>query len=140
LQMQFTLVCCTTTCIAMAVGTPVGELGVDLDTAYGFKDCGIWLAERGIWLRMCDRAERFRPGTVYLVSVRSLNRIGGDHALLLDTRPGASNDDDSEWLTFDPNTGIEGKKVYNFVNEHYAVHACELKQHDGRHQRFGSPP
>lgn len=124
----------------MAVGIPVAELGADLNTAYGFDDCGVWFAERGIWMRRLDRSEPFRSGALYLVSVRSLNKIGVDHALLLDTRPGTQRDDDDGWLTFDPNEGREGKKTYSYVSEYYAIRACELKQHDDRYMRFGAPP
>jgi hypothetical protein len=140
-QSQPTPVCCTHTCIAMAVGIPVADLGADLSTAYGFDDCGIWFAERGIWMRRLDRSEPFRSGRLYLVSVRSLNKVGVDHALLLDTRFGKGDDEsDGGWRTFDPNGGREGMKTYSFVNEHYAIKACELKQHDERYMRFGAPP
>jgi hypothetical protein len=140
-QIQPTPVCCTHTCVAMAVGIPVAELGADLNTAYSFDDCGIWFAERGIWMRRLDRSEPFRAGTLYLVSVRSRNKIGVDHALLLDTRPGLKHEDwESGWLTFDPNEGRDGMQTYSYVNEHYAIRACELKQRNGRAGLFGGPP
>lgn len=134
-QMQPTPVCCTATCIAMAVGIPVGELGVPLDQAFGLLDFGVWLADRQVWLRYLDRGERFRPGHLYLLSVRSLNNIGGDHAVLLDTRDCSCEPPDAgwcqHWRTLDPNEGIEGKKIYYDVNEYYAIKACELKDRAG---------
>ena len=94
-QMQPTNCSCTATCLAMAIGMPVGEMGVDLERPYDFPDAGLWLAERGIWLRVGiinnGRGESFYPGHVYLVGIRSLNMIGTDHTLLLDTRGAPSS-------------------------------------------------
>lgn len=134
-QTQPTPVCCTATCVAMALGIPVAEMGVPMDQAFGLLDFGVWLAERQVWLRYLDRGERFRPGHLYLLSVRSRNNVGGDHAVLLDTRDcncesaGAAWCD--HWKTLDPNEGIEGKELYHHVSEHYAINACELKDRTG---------
>lgn len=133
-QMQPTPVCCTATCIAMALGTPVAELGVRLEDAYGLLDFGVFLAVRGVWLRSCDRGEPFRKGRLYLLSVRSLNKIGADHALLLDTRECECETDDGwcpHWKVYDPNEGREGKEYYRTVWEYHAIRACELKDRAG---------
>lgn len=114
----------------MAIGVPVAELGVPLDSAYGLLDFGVYLAERGIWLRYLDRAERFWSGSLYLISVRSLNKIGTDHALLLDTRACTCDKPDGwceHWQVFDPNEGREGKEIYHHVWEYHAIKACQLK-------------
>lgn len=133
-QMQPTPVCCTATCIAMALGVPVAELGVRLEDSHGLLDFGIYLAERGVWLRYLDRGERFWPQSLYILSVRSLNKIGTDHALLLDTR--SCDCDRSEgwcrhWKVYDPNEGREGKEIYRNVWEYHAIKACQLKDRAG---------
>lgn len=147
-QVQPTSVSCTATCVAMAVGIPVQELGVNLDRCYDFDHFGVWLAERGLWLRRgirnADRGERYFSGRVYLVGVRSLNVVAQDHAVLLDTR-GPSKEGDkynerSGWCTFDPNMGREGKAAYHWVDENVTLDFCEIVQHDGRYSRAGSPP
>lgn len=129
-QTQPTPVCCTATCIAMALGISVAELDVQLDSAYGLLDFGVYLAERGIWLRYLDRGERFWRGSLYLLSVRSLNKIGVDHALLLDTRDCTCERPDGwcgDWKVYDPNEGREGKEIYNNVWEHHVIKACQLE-------------
>lgn len=143
-QKQPTPCSCTATCIAMAVGVPVETLGIDLSRAYDFDKFGVWLAERGIWLRVADRGESFHQDTLYLVGVRSMNIVWSDHAVLVDTRGerkvGEGFYERSHWKTFDPCEGIEGKKVYHWADEHQATNFCELRQHDPRYVRAGSPP
>lgn len=150
-QMQPTPVSCTATCIAMALGVPVTELGVPLDRAFGFRDFGVFLAERGIWMRHCVRSgnfgEKFNHGSVYLISVRSLNKIGTDHAVLLDTRPprktgpspsGGEFNEYSGWEFFDPNTGKDGKQTYDWAWEDLTIGFCELKERTVH--TIGAPP
>jgi hypothetical protein len=145
-QMQPTPVCCTATCIAMALGIPVTEMGVDLEKAYNFDKTGPWLAERGIWMRPLyfwnGFGERLMPGRVYLVGIRSQNKIGTDHAVLLDTRgaPKPDGHERSGWLTFDPNEGIEGKNWISWIDEHGLLDAAELVQRNSMHVSFGIPP
>jgi hypothetical protein len=131
LQQQPTPVCCTATCIAMALGVPVTDLGGYAGVhAHGLLDFGVYLAERGVWLRYLDRGDRFWSGSLYLISVRSLNKIGTDHAILLDTRACVCDEPDGwcrDWKVFDPNDGIEGKEVYRAVWETHAIKACQLK-------------
>jgi hypothetical protein len=153
LQTQPTPVSCTATCIAMALGVPVADLGVPLDQAFGFTDFGVFLAERGIWMRHCVRShrygEKFMHGTVYLLAVRSLNKIGTDHAVLLDTRPprktglvqdggGAEYNEFSGWQFFDPNTGREDKHSYDWAWEDLTVGFCELRERT--QYTIGAPP
>lgn len=130
-QQQPTPISCTATCIAMALGITVLELGVRLDTAHDIADFGVWLAKRGVWLRVCDRNERFRAGSLYIISARSFNIVGSDHVLLLDSRPdkamAIANEDRDSWWTYDPNDGREGKKIYCRIDEHYAIDSYELK-------------
>jgi hypothetical protein len=150
-QTQPTPVCCTATCIAMALGVPVAELGVPLDEAFGFSDFGVYLAERGVWMRPCARSDRygeeFCSGTVYLLKVRSLNKIGTDHAVLLDTRPprktgqsphGGEYNEQSGWEFFDPNTGRDGKEVYSWAWEGLTLGFFELRERNAN--TVGSPP
>jgi len=124
---------CTQTCIAMALGVPVAELGVPLDNGLDFDDFGVYLAERGVWLRRCiivdGRGERFQQGCVYIVGVRSLNLIGGDHAVILDARGEATNTNPrSGWKFYDPNVGRDGLKVYTWVDDTgQVVDFCELR-------------
>lgn len=144
-QQQPTPCSCTATCIAMAFGIRVADLGVDLNCAYGPNDFGIWLAERGIWLRKCDRGERMWGippfGDVYLVTVLSRNVIEQYHSVLVDTRGQRKSEyERSGWVTYDPNKGREGKKHYDWVDENTAVEFSVLKQHDSRLKRAGSPP
>lgn len=130
LQTQPTPVCCTATCIAMALGVPVAELGVPLDQSYGTLDFGVYLAERAVWLRYLDRGDRFWSGSLYLLTVRSLNKIGTDHAILLDTRECTCDDIDGwcpDCVVYDPNEGREGKEIYHSVWHGHALKACQLK-------------
>lgn len=136
-QTQPTPITCTATCVAMALGIPIADLGVRLDQAFGVDDFGVWLAERGIWLRPCAwngrYGEHMRSGTVYLVKVRSRNTLGVDHLLLLDTRDGdTSSSDEDRWVTYDPNRGRDGKLLYEWVNHYYAIAFWELKERNGR--------
>lgn len=144
-QKQPTPLCCTATCIAMAVGIRVEDLGVDLSKPYDFGLPAVWLAERGIWFRPMarygDYGEPFKSGRLYLVAIRSLNNVGGDHAVLLDTRgePKSDGHERSGWKTFDPK-GIEGKKTCQWVAEYDVVEAGELMQRNLRFRQFGTPP
>ena len=130
LQQQPTPVCCTATCVAMAIGVPIADLGVTLNDSYDLTDFGVFLAERGIWLRYLDRGARFCSGSLYLLSVRSLNKIGVDHAVLLDTRQCSCDEPDGwcrDWRVYDPNEGREGKDFYKRVWETHAIKVCQLK-------------
>lgn len=143
-QTQPTPVSCVTTCIAMALGIPVLKLVGLIDTIsierdYQPEQFAIWLAERGIWMRplalqVYGRGERFVNGALYLVGVRSQNSVYTDHSLLLDTRPprleGEGYNERSGWKTYDPNTGREGKKTFEWVDEYYALDAHELRSRD----------
>jgi hypothetical protein len=146
-QQQPTPNTCTPTCIAMAIGVPVAELGVPINRAYGISEFGVWLAERGIWMRPLMRAyrhgERFIDGTVYLAAVRSQNLIGSDHVVVVDTRGPPERNASGEiersgWLCFDPNLGRPDKKVYDWVDEYYALDAYELIERSP--YTIGSPP
>lgn len=130
LQTQPTPVCCTATCIAMALGVPVTDLGVRLEDSYGIGDFGVYLAERQVWLRYLDRGDRFWSGSLYVVVVRSLNKVGVDHAVLLDTRKCICDEPDGwckDWKVFDPNEGREGKELYRNVWETHAIKSYQLK-------------
>lgn len=145
LQQQPTPVSCTATCVAMAVGIPVRELGVDLERAYCFDRFGVWFAERSIWMRQgisCNfHGERFRNGSVYLIGALSLNTLRSTHAVLLDTRqPLQSDYERSGWYCYDPNKGRQGKKYYDWIDENEALDFVELLEHDPRFDRAGSPP
>lgn len=131
-QTQPTPRACTATCIAMALGVPVADLGVPLENALDFDEFGVYLAERGVWMRqgimLNTRGERFQQGGVYLIGVRSLNMVNSDHAVLLDARGQPTNDNrKSGWKFFDPNSGRDGKEVYNWVDECVALDFCELR-------------
>lgn len=147
-QTQPTPCSCTPTCIAMALGIPVEQLGVDLNRSYDFHRAGVWLAERGIWMRMGlfvrPFGERLRNGTVYLVGIRSQNIIGSDHAVLLDTRGdplvGEGHHERSHWKTYDPNKGIEGKNYIEWIDEYGLLDFAELVQRDDRYVMFGKAP
>jgi hypothetical protein len=147
-QQQPTPTCCSATCIAMAVGEPVESLGIKLDRAYDFRDFGAWLAEHGIWLRPMllfqGQGERFHNGALYLIGARSLNNVNSDHAVLLDTRgprlEGEQYNERSGWKCHDPNQGREGKKFYEWMDEHLALDACELRQHEPMYGRIGRAP
>lgn len=131
-EMQPTPCSCTATCIAMALGVPVASLGVPLANALDFDDFGVWLAERGVWMRQgininCH-GEIFRQGHVYLVGVRSQNIVCSDHTVLADTRAGPSNSNPrSGWKFFDPVAGIEGKHAYTWIDPAQVVDFCELR-------------
>lgn len=147
-QTQPTPLSCVATCIAMAVGSPVAELGVDLSRPFDFDDFGVWLAERGIWMRMCvrnaGRGERFHDGGIYLVGIRSLNVANQDHAVLLDTRgprkDGPNFNERSGWLTFDPNKGREGKQILEWCDENIVLDFCQLIDRNYPTRHAGSPP
>lgn len=132
LQQQPTPCSCTATCIAMALGRPVADLGVPLTNALDFDDFGVWLAERGVWMRQginvnCH-GETFRQGHVYLIGVRSQNIICSDHTILADTRGEPTNSNPrSGWKFFDPVTGIDGKQVYTWCDPGQVVDFCELR-------------
>jgi hypothetical protein len=101
---------CVSTCIAMALGLPVAELGVPLDRGIDPDEFGPWLAERGIWLRpmvfMRGVGEQFERGCTYLVGVRSLNDMAQDHAILVDYSG-------EKPKLFDPNRGRPGKYFFS---------------------------
>lgn len=147
-QQQPTPVCCSATCIAMAVGEPVESLGINLERAYDFKAFGCWLAEHGLWLRPMllfqGQGERLHNGALYLIGARSLNNVNSDHAVLLDTRgprkEGPNFNERSGWKCFDPNEGREGKQSYTWIDEHLALDACELRQHNHLYGRVGRAP
>ncbi len=151
-QMQPTSCSCTATCMAMALGIPVADMGIDLEQAYDFLEAGLWLAERGIWLRIGifngGRGESFHDGAIYLVGIRSQNIIASDHTVLLDTRGHRTSgtDDDghkwsrSGWKFYDPNLGRAGKSWVEWVDPSGVLDFCQLHQHDVRYQRMGSPP
>lgn len=127
-QTQPTPVSCTATCVAMSLGIPVRDLGVPLDNSLNTEDFGIWYAERGIWMRPGIRinpwGERFTEGRLYLVGVRSLNTVGNDHAILVDTRGVSAFD----CKVFDPNAGREGVQLYEWMTELSVVDFHELVQ------------
>lgn len=139
-QQQPTACSCLATCIAMAIGEPVEKLGIRLDRPFGPRHYGVWLAERGIWMRPMVRAdtrgELFMPGTVYLLCVRSLNMVNSDHAVLLDTRgerAGAGFAERSNFRFFDPNEGRPGLKAYRWVDENELTEAHELVVRQGEY-------
>lgn len=143
-QQQPTNVSCTPTCIAMALGMPVSDMGVGLERPFAFHHFGVWLAERGIWLRPVMRlgqdGEPLRQGHVYLVAVRSKNIVGGDHAVLVDTRGEPTNSNPrSGWKTFDPNAGRAEKAVWDWADEYYGMEICELCDRD-TYGGAGAPP
>ena len=115
---------CVPTCIAMALGVPVDQLGVPLDRGYTPEEFGPFLAERGVWLRMMvfmnGRGEGFEKGGVYLLGVRSLNDLEADHALLVDYRG------DKPKL-FDPNRGRPDKYFYSTVGAEDTTTFYELR-------------
>ena len=106
-QTQPTPVSCTHTCIAMALGRPVQSLGLDINRPFHPLTLGYWLAvEWGIWMRRCDRSEPVMRRAVYVVGIRSQNKVGVDHSVLLDTRQVDPLDDpamNGDW--WDPNKG-----------------------------------
>lgn len=138
-QTQPTPVACTQTCIAMALGIAVADLGVPLENGLNFEDFGVYLAERGVWMRQCvhmdGKGEAFQHGRVYLITVRSLNKINTTHAILLDARGGpelknydvGSAPERNGWKFYDPNVGREGKEVWDWVWECQALDFCELR-------------
>lgn len=154
-QTQPTPLSCTTTSIAMALGIPVLDLvglidkDISIERGYAPEQFAVWLAERGIWMRPLalqayGRGERFVNGTLYLVGVRSRNSIYTDHCVLLDTRPprleGEGYNERSGWKTYDPNTGREGKKTFEWVDEYYALDAHELRSRDHVSGAIGRRP
>lgn len=127
LQQQPTSVSCTVTCIAMAIGQPVQSLGVTVKRPSGIDQFGLWLAERGIWLERLPEGASFQNDAVYLVAARSLNMVGSDHCVVLDTRGPKENDNPrSGWKCYDPNEGREGKRVYYWMDEHHALRKFRL--------------
>lgn len=153
-QTQPTPCSCVHTCIAMALGIPVADLvaavgTISLDRSLSEESFAVWLAERGVWMRPMvlhyGRGERLVNGTLYLVGVRSLNRVNSDHCVLLDTRPprkvGDEYNDRSGWQVFDPNRGREGPiEFYEWVDEYTALDACELRSRDHISGAIGSRP
>lgn len=139
LQQQPTACSCTVTCIAMAIGEPVQSLGITVKRPCGIDQFGVWLAERGIWLERIPEGAAFLNDAVYLVSARSLNMVGSDHCVLLDTRGRPTNDNPrSGWRCFDPNDGREGKKIYQWMDEHHAIRKFRL--HDARYSQAWLSP
>lgn len=152
-QTQPTPVSCVHTCMAMALGVPVLELvamvgTITVDRSLDEQSWAVWLAERGIWMRpmlvQYGRGQRLFNGALYLVGVRSLNTVNADHCVLLDTRQprkvGDQYNERSGWLTFDPNRGREGVRLYDWVDEYVALDAHELKARDSLGGAIGSAP
>lgn len=112
-QTQPTPFSCTATCVAMAVGLPVESMGVVLDNCLDTGDFGVWLAERGIWMRrgifIDGHGEQFKAGALYMIGVPSLNLTGSTHCVLMDTRVPTGE----KALIFDPNFGRDGLRVYS---------------------------
>lgn len=134
-QTQPTSCSCVATCIAMAIGVPVQEIGISLDRGSTFDDWGVWLARRGVWMRRGIRidlyGEPFHNGSVYLIGTHSLNIVNSEHAVLLDTRgprkEGPNFNERSGWKCFDPNFGREGINVYEWIDEYSTLDFCELR-------------
>ncbi len=53
---------------------------------------------------------------VYIVAVPSLNIPGGMHYIVIDTRLFNLDENGPDWIIFDPNWGLEGKKFYTHEN------------------------
>jgi len=146
LQRQPTPCSCTATCIAMALGVPVAELGVPLTNALEFEDFGVFLAERGVWMRqgilINTFGEQLRQGHVYILGVRSLNLVTSDHAILADTRGAATNTNPrSGWRFYDPLEGVEGKASYGWADHGQILDFCELRDRSiSGHVCVGSAP
>lgn len=131
-QTQPTAVSCTATCVAMALGIQVEALGVPLENGLDFEDFGVFLAERGVWMRqgivIDTKGERFQQGHVYLISVRSLNNLAADHVVLLDARGEPTNSNPrSGWIFYDPVQGMDGKKTYSWIDPGQVVDFVELR-------------
>lgn len=147
-QTQPTKHSCVATCVAMSVGIPVTQLGVDLNRPYSFAQAGVWYAERGIWMRIGIHiggyGERLEHNRLYLVGIRSQNNVGSDHAVLLDTRgeplTGPGYHERSHWKTYDPNKGRDDSKWIDWIDEHGLLDFAELVQRDSRFVSFGQPP
>ncbi len=122
-QQQPTDRCCVASCIAMAIGIDVHEMGWPLEAEFSIQDFGVYLVGQGVWLRPCIRiggfGEHLEPNRLYIVSVPSLNDIAGAHCVLHDKR--------REWpQVIDPHMGRDGKRVYSYVDESIALDFCEL--------------
>lgn len=131
-QQQPTPCSCTATCVAMAVGIRVEDLGVPLSNALDLDDFGVWLAERGIWMRQAvsinSHGEMLRQGRVYLLGMRSQNVMCSDHTVLADCRGEPTNSNPrSGWKFFDPVAWIDGRKAYTWVDEGQIIDFCELR-------------
>lgn len=145
-QQQPTGCSCVATCIAMALGSRVTDLGVPLSNALDPEDFGVWLAERGVWMRqgiiVDGHGETLRQGHVYLIGVRSQNIVCSDHAILADTRGEPTNSNPrSGWKFFDPVAGMEGKRAYRWADPGQIMNFCELRDRSiTGHVCVGTPP
>lgn len=138
-QTQPTPLSCTATCIAMAIGVPVDQLRTNLERCTDFWHWGVWLAQRGVWMRRCRDAEPLRAGELYLLGVRSLNIVNSDHALLLDTRHlhYSIHPCTTPQRLFDPCRGREGREAYSYICEDMVLEAWTL--HDRVNYRVEPP-
>lgn len=107
-QTQPTPYTCVHTCLAMILGEPVQKVIDVFGAEYGMSDREIDAAMdkcRLLWNRFVY-PDMIVPG-YYIIGVPSLNIAGGTHCIIV------RRDEDGRMKVFDPNRGVEGKKVYD---------------------------
>lgn len=125
-QTQPTSNSCVSTCVAMILNKPVEEVIKDLHSDYFDTDhCGDYavvgyLRKHGMWVAtMAQDVDSpcflYTPG-YYILTVPSLNYVGGTHAILLTV----SKDREGElcWQVLDPAEGKPEKKAYSWSLEY----------------------
>lgn len=100
---------CTSACLSMLTGIPIDEVIEKFHSDWKAKKSNpaVWLNQNGFNYEVnhnpfCHTAEW---GSVYLLTVPSLNIVGGLHHIVMDLRS------DTE-VILDPNYGKVGKKYY----------------------------
>lgn len=102
---------CVVACIAMITGKPYNEIKMNDFPDWNNQSGGITADDRdkalvrnGIWpRRQVDNI--LNPGSLYTVSVASLNRKGGMHQVVVDCRF-------DMFKVYDPQMGNEGMEFY----------------------------
>lgn len=107
-KMQTEELNCVSACLAMILNLDVEKVTDDFHQGYvnGNKEPHEYLDNK-IDYRKCLACERrMKQNHVYMVSVPSINMVGGSHMMVI------HRSSDECWITYDPNEGKEGRLVY----------------------------
>lgn len=112
-------VTCVSACISMITGIEIGKVIAEFHVAYSSSPSSVnpytYMKSLGMPIEQCYTLEDLDDDYVYIVSVPSLNNIGGMHSIVIYWSPDTvASFDDSDTIVLDPNKGRQGAKWYHF--------------------------